>query len=48
MQCWTRDELDAALAAAGFEAIEHVDARPGRAGKSFEDRLVATASRSAR
>ncbi len=48
MQCWTREELDAALAAAGFEAIEHADVGPGAPGKSFEDRLVATASRSAR
>ncbi len=47
MQCWTRDELDAALAAAGFAAIEHAAAGTG-AGAGFEDRLVVTASRGAR
>ena len=48
MQCWTRDELDATLAAAGFEAIEHTDARAGAPRAGFEDRLVATAARGAR
>lgn len=48
MQCWTRGELDATLAGAGFEAIEHADVRAGAAGSSFEDRLVVTASRGGR
>jgi ubiquinone/menaquinone biosynthesis C-methylase UbiE len=45
MQCWTRDELDGALGATGFEAIEHA---AGETGAGFEDRLVVTASRCAR
>ena len=43
MQCWTRDEIESALATAGFEAIE-----PAAGGADFEDRLVVTAARAAR
>lgn len=43
MQCWTRDEIERALATAGFEAIE-----PAAGGADFEDRLVVTAARAAR
>jgi 2-polyprenyl-3-methyl-5-hydroxy-6-metoxy-1,4-benzoquinol methylase len=48
VQCWTRDELAAALAAAGFEAVEHAAAYPGTPGRGFEDRIVTAASRRAR
>ncbi len=48
MQCWTRDELDGALGAAGFEAIEHAAGGTGEPGAGFEDRLVVTASRGPR
>jgi SAM-dependent methyltransferase len=48
MQCWTRDELDGALGAAGFEAIEHAASETGEPSAGFEDRLVVTASRCAR
>ena len=48
MQCWTQDELDAALGTAGFEAIEHVAGETGEPSAGFEDRLVVTASRRAR
>jgi 2-polyprenyl-3-methyl-5-hydroxy-6-metoxy-1,4-benzoquinol methylase len=48
MQCWTRDELDGALGAAGFDAIEHTAGGPGEPCAGFEDRLVVTASRGAR
>jgi 2-polyprenyl-3-methyl-5-hydroxy-6-metoxy-1,4-benzoquinol methylase len=43
MQCWTRDEIESALATAGFEAIE-----PASGGAGFEDRLVVTAARGVR
>ncbi len=48
MQCWTRDELDGALGAAGFEAIEHAAGGTGEPGAGFEDRLVVTALRGPR
>jgi ubiquinone/menaquinone biosynthesis C-methylase UbiE len=48
MQCWIRDELDGALGAAGFEAIEHAAGETGEPSAGFEDRLVVTASRCAR
>jgi ubiquinone/menaquinone biosynthesis C-methylase UbiE len=48
MQCWIGDELDAALGAAGFEAIEPAAGGTGEPGAGFEDRLVVTASRGAR
>jgi putative acetyltransferase len=47
MRCWTREELDAALRAAGFGAIEYAatyDGRPTGDG----DRIVAAASLEAR
>lgn len=47
MRCWTREELDAALRAAGFGSIEYAATYDGlRLGSG--DRLVATASREAR
>lgn len=48
MQCWTLDELAAALVAAGFEAVEHAAAYPGTPGPGFEDRIVTAASRRVR
>lgn len=48
MQCWTRDELEAALAAAGFEAVEYAPADQGASPAGFTDRLVVTASLGAR
>jgi ubiquinone/menaquinone biosynthesis C-methylase UbiE len=48
MQCWTRDELEAALAAAGFEAVEYAGAAEGASAPGFADRLVVTASLGAR
>ncbi|HTI54048.1 MAG TPA: class I SAM-dependent methyltransferase [Verrucomicrobiae bacterium] len=44
MQCWTRAELAAGLAAAGFDAVEYATAYPGTAGRGLEDRIVASAS----
>lgn len=44
MQCWTRAELAAGLAAAGFDAVEYATAYPGTAGRGLEDRIVAAAS----
>jgi ubiquinone/menaquinone biosynthesis C-methylase UbiE len=48
MQCWTRDELAAGLAAAGFDSVEYAAAYPGTPGRGLEDRIVAAASRRAR
>ena len=48
MQCWTRDELAAGLAAAGFDSVEYAVAYPGTPGRGLEARIVAAASRRAR
>jgi SAM-dependent methyltransferase len=48
MQCWTRDELSAGLAAAGFDSVEYAAAYPGTPGRGLEGRIVAAASRRGR
>jgi SAM-dependent methyltransferase len=45
MRCWTRDELDALLARAGFEAITYQGAYDPAAPLGSTDRIVAVASR---
>jgi len=45
MRCWTRDELDARLAAAGFAAIDYRGAYDRATPVGATDRLVVTASR---
>lgn len=47
MRCWSRDELDGLLAAAGFGAIEYAGTYEG-APLGVGDRLVVAASRDAR
>jgi SAM-dependent methyltransferase len=44
MRCWTRDELDALLAAAGFVASEYRGAYDGATPVGMTDRLIVAAS----
>jgi SAM-dependent methyltransferase len=48
MRCWSREELDGALRAAGFEAVEYSAAYEGPDARGTGDRLVAAATRGAR
>ena len=45
MRCWTREELDALLAATGFRAVEYRASYDPAALAGSTDRLVVTASR---
>jgi SAM-dependent methyltransferase len=45
MRCWTREELDALLAATGFRAVEYRASYDPAAPAGSTDRLVVTASR---
>jgi hypothetical protein len=47
MRCWTRDELDCGLRAAGFEAMEYAGTYEG-APAGVGDRIVVAASLGAR
>jgi hypothetical protein len=46
MRCWTRDELDALVAAAGFTAVEYHASFDPASPVGSTDRLVVVASRS--
>jgi SAM-dependent methyltransferase len=46
MRCWTRDELDALLAAGGFTALQYRGAYDDATPPGATDRLVVAASRS--
>jgi hypothetical protein len=48
MQCWTREELDAGLRAAGFESVEYSATYEGARPIGAGDRIVAAASLGAR
>ncbi len=45
MRCWTRDELDALLASAGFAVVTYRGAYDGVTLVGSTDRLVVAASR---
>ena len=47
MRCWSRDELDGVLRAAGFEAMEYAGTYDG-APLGVGDRIVVAASLGAR
>ncbi|HEY7653515.1 MAG TPA: class I SAM-dependent methyltransferase [Methylomirabilota bacterium] len=48
MRCWTREELDAGLRAAGFDSVEYSTTYEGAPPVGAGDRLVAAASLGAR
>ena len=45
MRCWSRDELDASLAAAGFVNVSYFGAYDASIGLGESDRIVAVGKR---